>query len=370
MVQKNDIVVKKKRQTGRKLRRKILKSHHFGFAMIGILCEVDISEELIEEDVILTDMALYGRRVDVFTEMIAEISELNICEIREAIVSSKFLNDRDGVEVIVEAIVRTAGIRPNAQTLLLLLISYLSADKEFESVMINRLSLFPENCEYLSYMLLRSKPEEIVRIANEFISDAAFFWFAPQIERINEQGFNSKLLALRARSTDDLKVRGFLVLYETLRMDNWQVHACIVAKGTNPDSRAMAIRYDCLDELQHIAGKEMFDYNQRIEICPYERCNFVNHRPTLIQYAAFYGAVKCFKWLLFGGADISLKDDPRWGDEKRCEGKNLLEYAIAGGNTEIIRLIEHAKDQFIPECIDVAVKFKRHAIEEWLKMRI
>ena len=327
-------------------------------------------EDLIDEQDAIEDVNLDELRIDAFTDLFAQIAEDNIQDICAAVCNSGMLQTQRGIDVVVEAVVRTAEIRPCAHTLLLLVIGHLSANECFERAMLAKLATFPRNCEYLSFLMLRSRPDVIRRITCDFVSDSMFFYFAPEVERCNRQVFDTKMLSLRTRSGDHPNIKAFLALYELLRCDNWKVHKCIVCQGVNPESRAMAIRYDNVDDLQAMAARGVFDVNERIDVCPFERCDFVNHRPTMIQYAAFYGAVKCFKWLLLNGADLFKRDDPRWNDGLQLQGHGLAEFAVAGGNTEIIRLVVQGGCEMTPECLEVAQQFKWHAISEWLRVRV
>ena len=61
---------------------------------------------------------------------------------------------------------------------------------------------------------------------------------------------------------------------------------------------------------------------------------------------AFFGAIKCFKYAILNEA-FSLK--------------KAQNYAVAGGNIEIIYLLEEKNISF-SYCLEVSVKFHRHCI--------
>ena len=332
-------------------------------------CYEGYFEQLIEEQENVEEMHCLELKLDAITEILAEISEDNIREIFQTISDSSLIETQIGVDIIVEAIIRAAEIRPWAHSLLFLLATQMCANPDFEHTITAKLAAFPKNCEYLSFLFLSVRPHEILKSSHEFLSDSAFFYFAPLIESRNKNAFEAKMLSLRARS-DHPNVRTFLWLFDSLRNDFTSVHKCIVSQGVNPESRAMAIRYDRLDELQEIAARGNFDVNQRIDVCPFERCDFVNHRPTMLQYAAFYGAVMCFKWLLLHGADWTKRDDPQWNDAIDFQGRSLAEFAVAGGNTEIIRLVAQDCGGITADCIPIAEHFRWHSIARWLRDQI
>jgi ankyrin repeat protein len=94
-----------------------------------------------------------------------------------------------------------------------------------------------------------------------------------------------------------------------------------------------------------------FDFNQRIEPSLFERSDFVRHRPTLSQCAAFFSASQCFTFLL-PRADLSLADDV---------GATLPMFAVAGGNEEIVRMCFERCPDFAGTG-QVAIRFFRFAI--------
>jgi ankyrin repeat protein len=56
----------------------------------------------------------------------------------------------------------------------------------------------------------------------------------------------------------------------------------------------------------------------------------VQYNPTLVQFAAFFGAVNCFEWLLGLGADLNAHDEA-------FPSLSVMQFAIAGGNHAILR---------------------------------
>ena len=71
---------------------------------------------------------------------------------------------------------------------------------------------------------------------------------------------------------------------------------------------------------------------------------------TIIDFAAFYGSIKCFKYFLLNNAKIF----PR-----------ICKYAIAGGNFEIIQLLEQNNQNF-SDCFDISVSYHRYEISDWI----
>ena len=106
------------------------------------------------------------------------------------------------------------------------------------------------------------------------------------------------------------------------------------------------IRRDDFEKLQEISSQGKFDFNQKIAPSLYERFSFINkENVSIIDYAAFFGSIKCFKFLLKNGSNIM----------------NSYKYAVAGGNKEIIKICEQKYAAFNGVCA-AAVRFHRNDI--------
>lgn len=99
-------------------------------------------------------------------------------------------------------------------------------------------------------------------------------------------------------------------------------------KGLNNHPVALAIRYDDLLQLQSIISSTNLSIEAKVPLSIFERVplftTFSKGVP-LIEYAAYYGSINCFKFLLMSGSE--LKDD-------------LFSFAIFGGNYDIIHILE------------------------------
>lgn len=81
----------------------------------------------------------------------------------------------------------------------------------------------------------------------------------------------------------------------------------------------------------------------------------LNTNTRFIDAASFYGSIKCFRYLLLNGSSID---------------KNLMDFAISGGNTEIIRLIVNSDEKmksYIKETAHIAVFFHHYDVYNWIK---
>ena len=133
---------------------------------------------------------------------------------------------------------------------------------------------------------------------------------------------------------------------EELQKENWKLHKKYVSEGVNPSNIAKVIRNDEVERLQEMSSQANFDFNQIIPPSLYERCSFVNNENvSLIDYSAFFGSIKCFQFLLLNGSKL----------------ENTFQYAVAGGNHEIIHLCEQNHLSF-EGIYEVLIEFHRNEI--------
>lgn len=126
------------------------------------------------------------------------------------------------------------------------------------------------------------------------------------------------------------------------------------AKGENPDAVALSIRHDDIERLQQLLYQTNTPVDKKIEHSIFERFIFINddYSPSLIEYAAFFGSIECFKFLY-----QKLESFPQ----------NLSQFAVAGGNYEIIHLCEQEKIQFDDESLMVSIRFFRSEITSYIE---
>lgn len=129
------------------------------------------------------------------------------------------------------------------------------------------------------------------------------------------------------------------------------------SKGQNPNKIALFIRNDDIDGLQSFLSQTNTPVDTIIKRSIFERLDFINngisgHQPTLIEYAAFFGSLKCFKFLY-----QKVQQYP----------KRLSRYAVAGENYAIIHLCEDRKVAFDEECLSISIHFFHHELTMYLE---
>lgn len=115
------------------------------------------------------------------------------------------------------------------------------------------------------------------------------------------------------------------------------------------------LKNDDVDGLYSLLSPS-FNYDLTIPQCIFEECWFIQREPTLICCAAYFGSIKCFKYLFLNGADLNKADQ---------ESRTVAQFAVAGGNIEMVRLAEFVGCNF-EGTIQIAAHFFQNEIFEWL----
>ncbi|OHT01771.1 hypothetical protein TRFO_31288 [Tritrichomonas foetus] len=135
--------------------------------------------------------------------------------------------------------------------------------------------------------------------------------------------------------------------------ENHLQHIELIKIGENPDDIPNAIRHDDCDTLQLLMKTSNFDLNGRATSSIYECISFINKKQTYVEYAAFFGSIKCFKYLTLNGARF-----PRYA----------FEVSLAGGHVEMIRLIaqqQEVESSYNNSCFNT-ILFHRKELFDWL----
>lgn len=116
--------------------------------------------------------------------------------------------------------------------------------------------------------------------------------------------------------------------------------------GENDSYICKLIREDLIDDFVAFVNQSNSNLEAVIDISPYETNRFLmKKRPTLIEYAAFFGSIQILKYLFMNRVKLTA---------------SLWLYAIHGSNAEIIHFLEEQKvrpnDRTYNECIKESIK--------------
>lgn len=126
------------------------------------------------------------------------------------------------------------------------------------------------------------------------------------------------------------------------------------SKLMNDSLIAKVIREDDIDQFQEILSKTNISINSTIPYSIFEACQYVNrsesNMPTLIEFASFFGSLKIFKFLMMNDAELS---------------PSVMDYAINGGNIEIIHILEDSNCSF-ETALDAAIHDQKDEIVDYI----
>lgn len=287
------------------------------------------------------------------------ISRKNLDSVLEFILNTKLVNEP---RKIIDNIICACQFRPKthqlqAELTKLLLESASASNKlnDIKGVILSK--FFPDGVKYYFFLSYLQKcyrigiftQEEIVDAIHKFndtyIHDVMplaylFIYFAPLIQAVDpkyfyelHQSFEKKIATFGVF----YEVKEFIPRIKELQANNWSLFWREAEVGYQLDSIMAVIKMDNDDQLQKMSAEIDFDVNQTIKFHNYENIVFPDDNPTLIQFAAYYGSVKCFKFLKVNGADLTLTTK---------NGFTYAQFGVAGGDNEIIRILETSQCSF------------------------
>jgi len=139
------------------------------------------------------------------------------------------------------------------------------------------------------------------------------------------------------------------VSYELLNQDNWKILNDYQEYGWDSNSIVFKIKYDEYVELQRLSSCPGFDLNQKVTKSSFETLRIVG-KPSLIEYAAAFGSLRSFKFLLLSGAILN-------------ESINFC--AVGGGNLDIVHIC-YEKGLLKSNNISSSISYRQSNILKWL----
>lgn len=194
-----------------------------------------------------------------------------------------------------------------------------------------------------------------------------FLWFSPELEKYDKNFYYDLLKKFqfsfnqyqkkpvkkgKIKEQPEINIssnfESFISNIGKFYESDWKMLKEMRESGANSSEIAVCIRSDDLDTLQDLLKMENLD--QKITPTIFERCHFLkSNHVQLIEYAAFFGAVNCFKYLLSSTNNLY----------------SSLKYAVAGGCIEIIRICENSNCNMV-NGIASAIQFSQNEIFEWI----
>ena len=186
---------------------------------------------------------------------------------------------------------------------------------------------------------------------------AAFCWFAPEMDYDLYQWVWNIMNEQLIRKKCPQFFSEFFTSLPKLRVNDWEKLKERINLQYPRDTVPEAILADDMERLTELVAKEWkFDMNQKVLPTIYQPGLMVRDGAPLLHFAAYFGSVRCFRYLLMNGANVAIRDD---------QGRGVACYAVAGGNNEIVRLCQTFDCSF-DGAVQTAAMFHRHKLFEWL----
>jgi hypothetical protein len=331
---------------------------------------LDVWKEIVDIDLVETLQLLFS-----------EVNEMNIVRTKAFL-----LNERFGVEsmilVVARNIIHFVRIHPKSIDLLTDICSsfhtYLKTLEKSNifraslldlcftirnSVEVSREVVWPCFVRKLMNVKLLLPQEAVDRIYTfrrnnlESLSLSCLFWmwFAPEIHYFHTDFYDEcsfRFQKSRLRFSLPVGFAEVLQNWSEMEKDNFS-HFYQVMKDQTSCPLLSFLMKDDLDGFRSFYVAHPCNF---LDPDPFTGIEFVQCQPPVIHISAFIGSVNCFKYLLLNGADTGATDQL---------DRSLLEYAIVGGNTEIIRILEAAGTN-LRRGLAAACLFHRQDILQWL----
>ena len=209
--------------------------------------------------------------------------------------------------------------------------------------------------------------KKIFNIAQKDIYQVLYYiYFLPElddteVEKMHQHNMQDYLSKYKSKSVTDSfflsEFVSFLSHLDEYKSNDYSLLKTSIRNNCIPSSFLLYLKNDDLNEFQlFTASSTDFDFNEILQPNIFEPNVILQNYPPLISYTAYYGSIKCFKFLLLNNVKLDIVDNNQLYPEH---------FAIAGGNVEIVHLIEQRRFS-ISLCAHVACQYYKYDIFQWL----
>ncbi|KAK8878176.1 hypothetical protein M9Y10_004941 [Tritrichomonas musculus] len=279
-------------------------------------------------------------KISSLQEMILEINSTNIQEAKQYLNENEFFNDKQSIKQLLFTIDAVSHARPNTIPYLCELLVYSSEHIKKFYKSSDVAPIFHNNQIYLTlYQCNIIDIDSLVSISR--CGFATFLFFAKELEEKAPSFYYGRLQKSSI-------IRRCIKSEE--KSGNHQQNIC----EKEEDPLTVSIQKDDIIQFQDILSHSNISINSQTRYSINQANEFANEGydlPSLIEYAAFNGSVKIFKFLWMKEAEMS---------------ENILKMAIFGGSYEIIHLIESKNIVFDKSALNTAIEYHRNEIVDYI----
>ncbi|KAK8883572.1 hypothetical protein M9Y10_042666 [Tritrichomonas musculus] len=264
-------------------------------------------------------------------KQVDNLNSSNFQDFKAMIIKSNIDHDKNKLIQLLNMIQIGIAIRPHSYELYFNLLESISSHIKSHFSEQELISIFPKRPSILKLyekgLISINTIYEQCRIHKYYIN-----YFAPEMKEFYSDFFEANI---------DQELRGSL---------NFEDMKKYRKRGQNPAPIAEIIRNDDIELFQNFISKTNTKFDSILIPSEYEQCRFIMQNMNYADYAAFYGSINIFKYLLLNECTLTYK---------------TAQFAVAGGNYEIIHLLEEKKVSF-RSCLEVCIQFHQNDIFEYL----
>jgi len=288
------------------------------------------------------ESGVFGECLIQLQDLLSEISEENYDKTKEEIYQLRFIN----YGIIIQEILCAVPIRPTKIMQYINLLADMSREnvkfKDLKAKMLNYI-VFSLNSNDLiqqnlsSYVFLRLCYEQKVFSFQEIASS-----FTHYIENPSTCIFKYPFAGIAFQNIIYFHEFFIFARYFQSKSDG--------IKFLMDDSALVQIiKHDDIESFQLLTLSPEFDYNAIIPVNPFNIYPILRKEHNIAQCAAAYGSEKIFRFLF-----LNISHD-----------YDLSTYAVAGGNFEIIRILDQNGVDF-SHCLEIAIQYHHQEVFRWI----
>lgn len=295
------------------------------------------------------------------------------------IANSIFILDSNNISIFIEELLIVLSIRPQNINIFVDITAELTkqfpeSKSIFSDILLKNL-MYKSDCFHSKLYFYRGCIEknildinQLVDSIHQFYKDVGdmsvilflFVFFLKEIHDLKPKFFKELLDRFNTECDENLKLfNNFFVNVESYVLNDFAKWKFCIEHMCDYNSLTYLLAIDDIDAFQE---KAVDDFNFIIEPSIFERASILTKNTSLLQYCAFFGSVNCFKFILLQGASIKYTDTVL---------NTVYQYAVAGGNIEIISLLEQNDVSFCisqyENAVIYSIKFARNEIYQWLE---
>lgn len=238
-----------------------------------------------------------------------------------------------------------------------ILLNYLAKPANLANAQVYLLILCYNNKLFDSYGLLESVHafyDGDYRMPTKW--NSVLCWFAPIIEEHDQHLFedcSKQYIHVFKHNFAPPKLKNYSIQFDSLQSNQWKDLKNSI--GNNPNELAKILANDEITAFKPYF-KKGFKINQRIPPSILECNEILLNEPTLVQYAAYYGSMNCFDYLVKNGANLDLLDKNK---------VSIAQFVAASGNVELLSRLRSLKCN-LEGALNFAVLYHRKEVFDYL----